>query len=148
MAVKQISVADASQAMKASEDVIYVDVRTPEEFDGGHPPKAINIPVVLPNPQLQQMAPNPDFLKVVEKHVPKDKRVIVGCKMGGRSQMAAELMDRQGYVDVSNMQGGFGGAADRITGQITVPGWIQMELPVELEVTPSNSYEGLKEAAE
>ena len=147
MGIKQIGAEEARQAMEASGDVVYVDVRTPQEFEQGHPPKAINIPVVFPNPQLGQMEPNPDFIRVVESHVEKNKSVIVGCKMGGRSQMAAELMDGAGYADVSNMQGGFGGARDRMSGEIVVPGWTQLDFPVEMDVNATNGYEELKKSA-
>ena len=145
MGVKQISVEEAQQAMTASDNVVYIDVRTPEEFLGGHPPKAVNIPVVLPSPGARQMAPNLEFMRVVEANVSKEKQVIVGCKMGGRSQIAADLMHSAGYSDVSNMRGGFAGEPDRMTGQIAVPGWIQLQLPVETEVSASNSYEALKQ---
>ncbi len=147
MGIKQISVEDAREAMGASENVVYVDVRTPQEFEEGHPPRAINVPVVLPSSQSRQMEPNVEFMKVVEALVPKGTPVIVGCKMGGRSQMAADLMNNAGFIDVSNMQGGFGGARDRITGEITAPGWIQMEFPVETDVNAKNGYEELKTRA-
>ena len=48
-----------------------------------------------------------------------------------------------GYEDISNMQGGFGGARDPM-GQLVGPGWLQMEYPVEERVDDKNSYEGLK----
>ena len=147
MPVKQISVEQAKQAMDDSADILYIDVRTPEEFEGGHPPNAINIPVVFPDPATQQMSPNPDFMRVVKAHVPEGKQVILGCKMGGRSQMAADLMDGAGYTDVSNMPGGFGGALDPM-GQLVVPGWTQLEFPIEMKVDEQNGYEGLKLGAE
>ncbi len=147
MGIKQIGVEEARKVMEASGEVVYVDVRTPQEFEEGHPPGAINIPVVFPNPELGQMEPNPEFMRVVEAHVGKDTPVVVGCKMGGRSQMAADLMNGAGYVDISNMQGGFGGARDRMSGEITAPGWIQMEFPVETEVNAQNGYEELKNSA-
>jgi rhodanese-related sulfurtransferase len=146
MGVKQISVESARKTLETSDEVVYVDVRTPQEFEAGHPPKAINIPVVLPSPHSRQMVPNPDFMSIVERHVPKGKQVILGCKMGVRSQIAAELLDSAGYTDVSNMQGGFAGARNRLTGEMAVPGWLQLDLPVETEVNASNSYEGLQKA--
>ena len=147
MGIKQISVEEARQAMEPSGNVVYVDVRTPQEFEEGHPPSAINIPVVFPNSQTRQMESNPDFITIVETQIPKDTPVVVGCKMGGRSQMAADLMNAAGYVDISNMQGGFGGVRDRMSGEITSPGWIQMEFPVETGTNEENGYEGLKKRA-
>jgi len=143
MSVKQISAEQAHEAMNQSAGTVYIDVRTPGEFAKGHPPRAINVPVVFPNPATRQMEPNPDFLEVVTRHVPTDRTVIVGCQMGGRSQMAAQLMVEVGYTDVSNMQGGFGGVRNP-TGGIVTPGWVQMEYSVEIDVDDRNSYESLK----
>jgi rhodanese-related sulfurtransferase len=60
----------------------------------------------------------------------KDRKIICGCQMGGRSQYAAEALVQAGYSDVSNMAGGFGGARDPF-GRIVAPGWLQCDLPVE-----------------
>jgi rhodanese-related sulfurtransferase len=143
MSVKQISVEQARQFMDDDSDVIYIDVRTPAEYDRGHPPGAINIPVALPNSQTRQMALNPEFLHVVEKRVPRTARVIVGCQVGRRSQFAGERMLESGYTDVSNMQGGFGGDRNPM-GEISVPGWQQMGYEVEMEAPRAASYEELK----
>ena len=143
MSVKQISAEQAHEAMNGGGQAVYIDVRTPGEFAKGHPPNAVNIPVVFPNPATRQMEPNPNFLDVVKRHVPTDRQVIAGCQMGGRSQMAAQLMVEAGYVDVSNMQGGFGGVRNPM-GEIVTPGWLQMEYPVETDVDEGNSYESLK----
>lgn len=143
MGLKQLNAEQAKEVMDADESTVYIDVRTPQEFEKGHPPNAINIPVVFPNAATRQMDPNVDFMKVVEAHFPKDTTVIVGCQMGGRSQMAAQIMDEFGYTDISNMQGGFGGARNPM-GELIAPGWLQMEYPVETMVDDKNGYEALK----
>lgn len=143
MSVKQISAEKAHEVMNGGGQAVYIDVRTPGEFAKGHPPSAINVPVVFPNPATRQMEPNPDFLDVVKRHVPAEGKVIAGCQMGGRSQMAAQLLVEAGYSDVSNMMGGFGGARNPM-GEVVTPGWLQMEYPVETDVDDSNSYESLK----
>jgi rhodanese-related sulfurtransferase len=143
MGVKQINAEEANEAMGSDSGIVYLDVRTPQEFEKGHPPNAINIPVVYPNPATRQMDANTDFIKVLEAHVPKERAVIVGCQMGGRSQMAAQIMEEFGYTDISNMQGGFGGVRNPV-GEIVAPGWLQMEYPVETTVDESNGYETLK----
>ena len=68
-----------------------------------------------------------------------------GKTLGG-FQLPAELMAGAGSVDVSNMQGGFASAPDRMTGQIAVLSWSQLQLPVETDVNPSNGYEALEKA--
>ena len=75
--------------------------------------------------------------------MPKTVQVIVGCQMGGRSQFAGEAMTAAGYTDVSNMQGGFGGAKNPM-GEVTVPGWMQMEYAVETEAPAASTYDELQ----
>jgi rhodanese-related sulfurtransferase len=130
MSVKTIGPEQAKQILDSDSSVVYIDVRTEPEFANGHVPKSINIPVVWPDPATRQMKPNPDFIKTVSAHFGKDKRIIVGCQAGGRSQLAAQLLGQEGFQDVSNMLGGFGGARDPM-GRVTVPGWSQLGYPIE-----------------
>jgi len=143
MSVKNIGPEQAKDILESDGKTVYIDVRTEQEFVNGHVPKSINVPVVWPDPATRQMKPNPDFAKVVSAHFAKDKRIIVGCQAGGRSQFAADLLAKEGFQDVSNMQGGFGGARDPM-GQVIVPGWSQLGFPVETEVPPDSSYASLK----
>ncbi len=120
----------------------YLDVRTEAEFAAGHPAGAANVPVVRPDPATQQLALNPDFLRVVQAHFPPQMPLVVGCQSGVRSQRAAELLAQAGYSAVANMQGGFGGARDA-TGRVVAPGWSQCGLPVCTECSTEHSYAAL-----
>ena len=140
MSIQNITPEQAKEILDTDDAAIYIDVRTEGEFTGGHVPNAYNIPVVLPDPASRQMKPNPDFLRVVSAHFPKTKRIIVGCQMGGRSQMAAQMLGQEGFDSVSNMQGGFGGAKDAM-GRMVAPGWTQLGFPVETEVPAAKSYD-------
>jgi rhodanese-related sulfurtransferase len=143
MGVQNINPEQAKQILESDSEAVYIDVRTEGEFANGHVPKAVNIPVVWPDPMTRQMKPNPDFVEVVSAHFPKNKRIIVGCQAGGRSQMAAQLLGQEGFEDVSNMQGGFGGARDPM-GRVVAAGWSQLGFPVETEVPKGASYGELK----
>jgi rhodanese-related sulfurtransferase len=145
MSIQSISPEQAKQILETDSSAVYIDVRTEGEFLSGHVPKALNIPVVWPDPMTRQMKPNPDFVKVVSAHFSKDKRIIVGCQMGGRSQMAANILGQEGFEDVSNMQGGFGGAKDPM-GRIAVAGWTQLGYPVETDPSKGASYGELRDA--
>ena len=144
MAIKEITPQQAYDTLQSDAEVVYIDVRTEGEFLNGHVPKAFNIPVVFPDPATRQMKPNPDFVKVVSAHFAKNKRIIVGCQMGGRSQMAAQLLGQEGFEDVSNMQGGFGGARDQM-GRVVAQGWSQAGFPIESEAAKGASYGELKD---
>ena len=130
MSVKQTNPVQTHDVLQQNKNAVYIDVRTQPEFENGHVPGAVNIPVMFPDPATRRMTPNPDFLQNVESSYPKDKTIIVGCQMGGRSQFAAEMLDQAGFSDVSNMQGGFGGAKDPM-GRLVAPGWLQSNLPIE-----------------
>jgi rhodanese-related sulfurtransferase len=143
MSVKNIGPEQAKTVLDSDSSAVYIDVRTEQEFNNGHVPRASNVPVVWPDPSTRQMTPNPDFVKVVSAHFAKDKRIIVGCQAGGRSQFAAELLAKEGFQDVSNMQGGFGGARDPM-GHVVAPGWTQLGFPVEMDVPAGSSYVSLR----
>ncbi|MGH8057521.1 MAG: rhodanese-like domain-containing protein [Candidatus Entotheonellia bacterium] len=142
MSIQQITPELAHATLTNDRETIYLDVRTVPEFEAGHPPSALNIPVVLPNPAIGRMVPNPDFLPTVEAHVPKDAKIIVGCMSGGRSQFAAEVLEDAGYQHLANMQGGFGGARDPV-GRLIAPGWLDCGLPVESGDGGDASYQSL-----
>ena len=143
MSFKTIDAEKAKEILDQDSDAIYIDVRTEQEFINGHVPNALNIPVVWPDPSTRQMKPNPDFVKVVSAHIPKDREIIVGCQAGGRSQFAADLLDKEGFQNVSNMHGGFGGARDPM-GRVAVLGWSQLGFPIETETPEDHSYNSLK----
>jgi rhodanese-related sulfurtransferase len=148
VSIQQISAEQAHTLMSQDPSIIYLDVRTVAEFEAGHPPAALNIPVVVPNPVIRKMTPNPGFLPTVEANLPKDAKIIVGCMSGGRSQYAAEVLEDAGYQNVANMQGGFGGARDQM-GRLLAPGWQDCGLPEEGGDGGEKSYEALlKKSAE
>jgi rhodanese-related sulfurtransferase len=143
MEIAQTTPADAHATLAQSPGALYLDVRTEEEFAAGHPAGARNVPVVFFDPATRQPRPNPDFLAILERHVPRTAKLLVGCQSGMRSQRACELLSQAGYTDVANVQGGFGGARDQ-TGRIVVPGWREAGLPVETGATAGASYADLR----
>lgn len=140
MPIQQIVPNQAKKILDEDQDALYLDVRSTPEFAKGHAAGAINIPLMHYNPSTGTMTPNPDFSKVVETILPKDKKLVVGCQMGGRSQKACERMQQLGYQDLSNIRGGFGGAPDQ-------PGWSQLGLPVTTDSGAGVGYESLLEKA-
>jgi rhodanese-related sulfurtransferase len=130
MDIRQITPPEAYERLSENPAAIYLDVRTVAEFEAGHPAGARNIPVVFFQPGTPQPVANPDFVATVEREIPRDATLIVGCQAGGRSQHACELLAHAGYTDLTNVRGGFGGARDQ-TGRVVVPGWRDAGLPVE-----------------
>ena len=141
MAIQTITPQEAHDLLDREQGCVYIDVRTVGEFLAGHPASAVNIPVAFPDPQRGMML-NENFVKVVEAHFPKEKKIIVGCQAGPRSDAAARMLQEAGYQDVSSMQGGFGGMRDPF-GRVTAPGWASLGLPVSQENGEGVSYESL-----
>jgi len=140
MTIKHVTVQQAQQQQASG--ATYLDVRSIPEFQQGHPPGAVNVPLLHLDPQTGQMRPNADFLAVVKANFPTDTPVLVGCKMGGRSQQACEVLSTAGFQDVTNVLGGWGGAP-----QMGHTGWVQAGLPVETTADDSREYDALQKKA-
>lgn len=105
----------------------YVDVRTVAEFEAGHVPGASNVPWALSGPA--GMAPNPEFLAVMERRFAKDAPLIVGCRSGRRSLAAARALVGAGFTRIADFGGGWDGGQDAF-GRPT-EGWNGQGRPVE-----------------
>jgi rhodanese-related sulfurtransferase len=142
MAAKEVTPQQAHDILKTDTNAVYVDVRTEREFANGHPQGAVNIPVAFPD-SAGAMMMNPDFVQVVEANFPRDKKIIVGCQAGPRSNAAAGFLQQAGFQNVSNMVGGFGGMRDPM-GKVIAPGWTSSGLPVSNDNGDGVSYASLK----
>ena len=130
MDIPQTTPPEAFETLQKHPDAVYLDVRTEGEFEAGHPAGARNVPIVFFEPGTHRGIPNREFVTKVRALFPPGTKLIVGCQAGGRSQHACEVLEAEGYGDLANVQGGFGGARDQ-TGRVVVPGWHAAGLPVE-----------------
>lgn len=80
------------QEILKNENVIFVDVRSENEFEMGHYPGAINMP-------LQKLRDKTDELKQL------NSPIILYCQSGGRSYSAALLLKQLGFSDIYNAGG-------------------------------------------
>jgi rhodanese-related sulfurtransferase len=87
--VPQIDAPEA--ARRVIDGALLLDVREPDEWAAGHAAAASHIPLGDIAARLAD--------------VPADTAVIAVCRMGGRSQKAAEFLRANG-VDASNLDGG------------------------------------------
>ena len=93
---KQISGAEAKSLMDSESDYIIIDARTQSEYDEGHIPGAI----LIPEYEIAERA---------ERELPDKKQLIlVYCRSGRRSKIAAEELVKLGYTNVKE----FGGIID------------------------------------
>ena len=90
---QQISMDTAITQMAEEDNFILLDVRTPEEFAGGHIPGAINVPnEIVGENDIEEL---PD----------KDQRIYVYCRSGNRSKQAAAKLVNLGYTNVVEIGG-------------------------------------------
>ncbi|MEW6126778.1 MAG: rhodanese-like domain-containing protein [Acidobacteriota bacterium] len=127
--MKEVSPQEAYDLMREDVEYIYLDVRSVPEFEDGHPAGAINIPIMNFTPGFG-MTPNRDFVQLVDEQFAKDAKLLLGCKSGGRSAQACQIMEKMGYSNVANVRGGFHGAVDQM-GRLVEAGWRMLDLPVE-----------------
>lgn len=139
--MKEMTPAEAHRALTSDPAAIYVDVRTPGEYDQGHPEGAWNLPVMLAGGL--GMRPNADFVGVAQRALPKDALLIVGCKSGQRSAMACQLLEQAGFSRTVNVAGGFLGG---MSARGPVPGRMPSGLPTSAAPTPGRSWSELAKA--
>ncbi len=78
----------ADFAALARDGALILDVRTPEEFRGGHIEGSLNISVQSLSTRLGELK--------------KDRAVITCCASGARSAMAKGILKSEGFTEVHN----------------------------------------------
>ena len=84
----QISQEEAKQMMEQDGTQIIVDVRTQEEYDEGHIPNAVLLPLDDIKAKAHVVLPD------------KDQLILVYCRSGRRSKLAAEALAELGYTNI------------------------------------------------
>lgn len=90
---QQITPEEAKKLMDSENNYIILDVRDPQEFESGHIPGAVLIPHTKIDEQAENIIPE------------KDKLILVYCRSGRRSKIAAESLVSLGYTNVKEFGG-------------------------------------------
>jgi len=91
---RSMSTADAYELITSGEDdVIILDVRSEDEFLGGHIAGSILLPVNEIEDRAESVLPD------------KDATILVICQSGNRSQVAAQELVDLGFTNVYNIGG-------------------------------------------
>jgi rhodanese-related sulfurtransferase len=136
---KRVTPQEAAELMQAG--WTYLDVRSIPEFEQGHPAGAANVPLM--HQAAGRMVANGDFQKVVSLNFPRDAKLVVGCKSGGRSMQAVGVLAGLGYENLVDVRGGFGGERDGM-GRLTAAGWAEAGLPVATQAEAGRAYADLQ----
>ena len=98
---KNITPDEAAEMMATESGYVIVDVRGKEEYDKGHIPGAINLPI----DSLKQDIRNSE---AIPELADKKKVYMIYCRSGRRSNEAAKLLSSFGYKHIYE----FGGIID------------------------------------
>jgi hydroxyacylglutathione hydrolase len=82
----------AAATKLSDQSAVFVDVREPDEWDDGHIPGALHIPLGELSERLGE--------------VPGTTDLILVCRSGGRSAVATEFLLHNGYSRAANLAGG------------------------------------------
>ena len=91
-----ITAEEAKEIMDTEEGYVILDVREQDEYDTGHISGAILIPYTQIEAKANEMLPD------------KDQLILVYCRSGRRSKIAAEALAELGYTNIKE----FGGILD------------------------------------
>jgi rhodanese-related sulfurtransferase len=94
--IREISPVEVKALRARGEDVVYLDVREPNEWNLGRIPGAVHLA-------------RGNIESKVEGLIDRSKRVIIYCARANRSALAADTMQQMGYENVASMSEGFGG---------------------------------------
>ena len=124
--IEQIKSSEIKDFIQENSNTVLLDVRTDNEWKSLGKPKAEDLNsktyFVTVSPDLSNwQVPDPKFVENVKKNINKDKTILVMCAAGGRSLLAAKLLEAEGYSTL-NVSDGFSG-----NGQD--PGWKNLGLP-------------------
>ena len=91
-----ITAEEAKEIMDTEEGYVILDAREQDEYDAGHISGAILIPYTQIEAKANEMLPD------------KDQLILVYCRSGRRSKIAAEALAELGYTNIKE----FGGILD------------------------------------
>lgn len=106
--VREIMPWDMADRLKENPDILIVDVREPYEFEAMHIPGSINVPR-----GILETACEWDYEETVPELVrARDREIVIVCRSGNRSILAAHSMQVLGYRDVVSLETGIRGWKD------------------------------------
>tara|TARA_A100001015_G_C14555209_1_gene543100 strand:+ start:39 stop:431 length:393 start_codon:yes stop_codon:yes gene_type:complete len=124
--IKQIKSSEIEKYIKENSNVVLLDVRTENEWNSLGKPNAEDLNsktyFITVSPDLSNwQVPDPNFVENVKKKINKNKKILVMCAAGGRSMVAANLLQAEGYSTLNISDGYSGNGQD--------PGWKNSGLP-------------------
>ena len=123
--IKQLASKEIKGYLRTKPNCILIDVRTQKEWDQIGKPDGETIGLktyLIPFQFGEERIFNENFVQEFKNlNISKDQEILIICRSGNRSQLAAELLIKEGYA-CSNISDGFEGNNENV-------GWKECELP-------------------
>ena len=103
--IKQIKSSEIKKFIESNPNTVLLDVRTEDEWNTVGKPDTKDLGIKSFFITISQ---DQSFLESVKKNIDKKKQVLVMCAAGGRSIIAANLLENEGY-NTLNISDGFSG---------------------------------------
>jgi rhodanese-related sulfurtransferase len=97
--IQEVTPEQVLEMQANGENVVYLDVREPKEWNLGRLPHAVHLPLGNLETKVRDL-------------IEPDRRVVIYCARGNRSALAALAMKRMGYENVASMARGITGWVD------------------------------------
>ena len=125
--IKQLASKEIIEYIKIKPNCALLDVRTQKELNqiGKPDGESIGLKTYLLSFQLgEERVFNENFVQEFKNlNIDKDQEILIICRSGNRSQLAAELLSKEDYT-CSNISDGFEGNNENV-------GWKKSELPCQ-----------------
>ena len=106
--IKEIMPWDVPDFMESHPDALLLDIRERDEFDRVRIPESLNVPR-----GILESAADWDYAETEPSLVmARDKPVVIICRSGNRSALAAEVLAQMGFGDVRSVRLGVKGWND------------------------------------
>ena len=116
--IKEIKSSEIKKFLESNPKTVLLDVRTEDEWNTVGKPDTKDLGI---KSYFITISQDPSFVDSVKQNIDIKEKILVMCAAGGRSIIAANLLEKEGY-DTLNVSDGFSG-----NGQD--PGWKNLGLP-------------------
>ena len=116
--IKEIKSSEIKKFLESNPKTVLLDVRTEDEWSTVGKPDTKDLGI---KSYFITISQDPSFVDSVKSNIDIKEKILVMCAAGGRSIIAANLLEKEGY-DTLNVSDGFSGNGQE-------PGWKNLGLP-------------------
>jgi rhodanese-related sulfurtransferase len=135
--IKEIRPKQAYEILQQQKNAVLIDVRSSMEYEYvGHPLNAVHVPIKEPPDWTTKQNFIKNIKLALQQRTVESKEILdiplfMLCRSGKRSELGAEILIKEGFINVYNVLEGFEGDKDDNGHRNTINGWRFNNLPWE-----------------